>query len=271
MKLIEQKLPAKHKSIELEIFADLHIGSKKCNMSLINERIKRVKENDNVYCILLGDIINNSTKTSVGDVYEEPLSPMEQMKLACSLFEPIKDKILAITAGNHERRSYRTEGTDLTWFLARQLGKEDCYDYAACVLLVRFGANTRHTRASKKDYDYRPTSYSLYISHGDGQGGITMGAKANGLQRRGSIIDADVIVTGHTHQPLTFRTMEYRIRTNGIPHIEEHEQVYVNASSTLEYEEYAEIKGMRPSSVKSPVIVLYSGLPQGKRLIDVRL
>lgn len=269
MKLIQANLPTDRDKIEIELFSDLHIGSKKCNMKLINERIDRVKNNDNVYCVLLGDIVNNSTRTSVGDVYDEPLSPMEQMKLAATLFEPIKDKILAITAGNHERRSYRNDGTDLTWFLARQLGCEDKYDYAACVLLVKFGK-----RSSSPKAHVRQNTYSLYLSHGDGQGGITMGAKANGLQRRGSIIDADVIVTGHTHAPMTFRQMSYKINTHGnYPAITEFEQVFVNAASTLNYEEYAEIRGMKPNSITSPVIVLHkitrsNSRPSGK-LIDV--
>lgn len=264
MKLITADLPATLKKIEIESFADLHIGSKKCNMALINERIERVKNNPNVYCILVGDIVNNSTKTSVGDVYEEPLSPMEQMKLACSLFEPIKDKILAITAGNHERRSYKTDGTDLTWFLARQLGCEDKYDYCACVLCIAFGKNTKNRGAKQK--------YTMYISHGDGQGGMTMGAKANGLQRRGTIIDADIIVTGHTHSPMTFRSTSYKINLHtNRPGISEFEQVFVNLASTLNYEEYAEIRGMKPSSTRNPVIVLYGNQAAGRKLIDVIL
>ena len=64
-------LPAEHKEIKIEIFSDLHLGSKKCDQMAIKERVKRVEENENVYAIILGDVLNNSTKTSVGDVYEE--------------------------------------------------------------------------------------------------------------------------------------------------------------------------------------------------------
>lgn len=267
MKLIQAILPKSLDKFEIEIFSDLHIGSKKCNIELINKRIERVKNNKNVYCVLLGDIVNNTTRDSVGDVYDEPLSPMDQMKLASSLFEPIKDKILAITAGNHERRSYRTEGTDLTWFLARQLGCEEKYDYCSCVLYIKFGSDSN--RSSQKG-QYNVT---IYMTHGDGTNGGTMGAKANGLQRRGTIIDADIILTGHTHQPMVFRQTSYQIaKHSNRPAVVEHEQVFVNASSTLDYEEYAELKGMKPGSTKSPVIKI-EGLAQRHRaaLIDVTL
>jgi hypothetical protein len=93
------------------------------------------------------------------------------------------------------------------------------------------------------------------MTHGDGQGGRTIGGKANGLQRRGQIVDADIVVTGHTHAPLSFRDCCYKIdyQNSGIV---KKEQLFVNASATLNYEEYAELFGMKPSSKQSPVIIL---------------
>lgn len=97
MKPIVNELPDTLDSITIEIFSDLHIGSKKCDYKSIIEMRDRVLNDRTRYCILLGDICNNSTKTSVGDVFEEELTPMEQMKKAIEIFEPIKDKILGIT------------------------------------------------------------------------------------------------------------------------------------------------------------------------------
>jgi predicted phosphodiesterase len=252
MKCVKNDLPHDLKMLEIEIFSDLHIGSKKCDYMTIHKRIERVKENDNVYAIILGDLLNNSTKTSVGDVYEEELTPMQQIKKSIMLFEPIKHKILGICSGNHERRSYKTEGVDLLYFLAAELGISDKYDYCSCLLFIRFGRNPKH---SKTGSDVRYNCYTLYMTHGDGQGGRTFGGKANGLHRRGQIVDADIVVTGHTHAPLSFRDCFYRIDYQNSC-VNEKEQLFVNASATLNYEEYAELFGMRPSSTQSPVIVL---------------
>ena len=139
MKCIRNDLPKDLSHIEIEIFSDLHLGSKKCNYDAIRSRVNRVKENEHVYAIVLGDLLNNSTKTSVGDVYEEELTPMQQVKLAVSTFEPIKDKILGVCSGNHERRSYKTEGVDLLYFMCSELGIADKYDYSACLLFIRLG------------------------------------------------------------------------------------------------------------------------------------
>lgn len=252
MKCVKIDLPKELSELNIEIFADLHIGSKKCDYKEIMERIEKVKNDESRYCIILGDLINNSTKTSVGDVYEEELTPMQQIQKACMMFEPIKDKIIGITSGNHERRSYKTDGIDLSYFFARELRIEDKYDYCACLLFIRFGkmgykgAGGRHGGKM---------CYTLYMTHGDGNGGRTIGGKMNGLQRRGQIVDADIIITGHTHSPASFRDSFFKIDYANSS-VNQKEQLFVNASATLNYEEYAELYGMKPSSKQSPAILL---------------
>lgn len=247
MKCIRIDLPDTIENLTVEIFSDLHIGSKKCDMNLIKTRIERVKNDPNTYCILLGDIVNNSTKTSVGDVYNEPLSPMSQITTAIELFRPIADKIIGGTSGNHERRSFKQDGIDLLYFMFTELGIADRYSYSAALLFVRFGVSNKNKA--------RKMCYTLYLTHGDGQGGRLIGGKANGLQRRGQIVDADIIVTGHTHTPFTFRGMSYSVNYQNNS-VTEREQVFINASATLKYEEYAELYGLPPSSVISPRIIM---------------
>lgn len=252
MKCIKNNLPQDLGSAEIEIFSDLHLGSKKCDYDAIRKRIERVKENAHVYAIILGDVLNNSTKTSVGDVYEEALTPMQQVNAAVTMFEPIKHKILGVCSGNHERRSYKTDGIDLLYFMCAELGIADKYDYCSCLLFVRLGLDKNKSVIGK---NLRQICYTIYMTHGDGQGGRTVGGKANGLQRRGHIVDADIIVTGHTHAPISFRDCCYSIDYQNSGVIQK-EQLFVNASATLNYEEYAELYGMKPSSKRSPVLVL---------------
>lgn len=247
MKVIKADL-SNTDNIQIELFSDLHIGSTKCDYKQIQERVNRVRDNPNVYAILLGDLINNSTKTSCGDCYSEPLTPTQQIAQIVSIFEPIKDKILCVTSGNHERRTYRQDGIDLLYLFCAEMGIQSKYDYVAPLLILRFGTREHSTRTQV---------YTIYCTHGDGAGGRLVGSKANALSRRGNIVNADIIIQGHTHQSLTFREMRYEIDTRNNKVVEK-EQVFVNTASTLNYEEYAEIVGFKPSNNISPVIELNS-------------
>lgn len=254
MKTIAVTLPSKG-SVRIIPFADLHIGSAKCDYKLIKDQIEKVASNEDTYAVIVGDLINNSTKNSVGDVFTEKLSPMEQIEMACELFEPIKDKILAVTAGNHERRSYKYDGVDLIAYFAMKLGIESRYDYCAPFLVV----NTGYCRCHKVKCCNAKTSkitYTMYIVHGDGANGRLVGGKANSLERRANIVpNADVVITGHTHQPLSFKESCFLYNSHrGV--VEEHETTFVNCASTLGYEGYAELFGMRPSSIAQPEIIL---------------
>ena len=248
IKCIKNDLSPMFDTLEIIPFFDTHIGSPKCDRLYLQELVKYVKDTENAYAIIGGDVINNSTRASVGDVYEESLSPMEQIKSAAEIFRPIKEKILCVTSGNHERRSYKTDGVDLLQFLCMELGIPDKYDPTACLCFIRFGADIKKGRN-------RRVCYTMYVTHGDGNGGRTIGGKANGLERRGQIVDADIIVTGHTHQPMAFQIMSYKADPYNNT-ATEFTQLFVNANSFLSYENYAQLYGMRPSPKTAPRIIL---------------
>ena len=131
--------------LEIHPFADEHIGDEHCDIKRLLERIDYVKNTPNAYCILNGDIIDNATKTSIGDVYMQEFNPMGQLEKAVEIFSPIKDKILCITHGNHENRTYKKEGINLSRLIARQLGLEEKYTPTSAVLFpsVEYGFQER--------------------------------------------------------------------------------------------------------------------------------
>lgn len=248
MRIVKNTLDNKG-DIEVYIFADIHIGSPKCDAKLLIDRIKLVQDDPDAYCILVGDICNNSIRTSVGDVFEEALTPMQQINTAVKMFRPIKDKILGVVAGNHENRSYKDAGVDLTLFFCNELGITDKYDNAGVAMFIKFGTGNRHYHSNTGK-----VVYSLYMSHGSG-GGRTVGAKANSVKRKEEIIDTDIIVGAHVHEPMVFKEAYFHADTR-VGAVTRCERTYVIASSFLNYENYAEQVGLRPSSKDWPVIHL---------------
>ena len=254
MKVINADLPRELSSIELHTFADEHIGDKHCDLKRLQERIEYVANAPNAYCVLNGDLIDNATKTSIGDCYANEFNPMEQLKTAVALFEPLKDKIIAISHGNHENRTYRKEGIDLSYLLAAQLGLSDKYTATSAVIFLRFGEHIGNKKESNGSGNIRKLCYTLYMLHGSG-GGRKEGAKAIRLADMASIIDCDVYLHSHTHLPMVMKQGFFRIdpRNSKVACVE---KLFVNTAANLDYGGYGEAGEFKPSSKTSPIIYL---------------
>ena len=247
MKVIKIDLPRELLSVELHTFADEHIGDHLCDLKRLQERIEYVKNTPNAYCILNGDIIDNATKSSVGDVYTQVLSPMEQLEKAVALFSPIKDKILCISHGNHENRTYKNEGINISTLLAHQLGLADKYTPTSAVLFIRFGENNA-------SHHRRKICYTVYHLHGSG-GGRKEGSKVNKLADMASIIDVDIYIHSHTHLPVVMKQSFYRIDTANSA-VAPVDKLFVNTAANLGYGGYGEAGAFKPASKHTPVIYL---------------
>lgn len=247
MKVIKVDLPRELPSVELHIFADEHIGDMCCDIKRLMQRIEYVKNTPNAYCILNGDIIDNATKTSIGDTYTQTLNPMEQLARAVEIFEPIKDKILCITHGNHENRTYKSEGINLSYLVAKQLGLDDKHTPTSAVVFIRFGQGTSHTHNRK-------VCYTGYVLHGGG-GGRREGGKINRLADLASIIDTDFYIHSHTHLPVIMKQAFHRIdnKNSAVALVD---KLFVNTAANLNYGGYGEAAAFKPSSKDTPIIYL---------------
>lgn len=251
MKVIKANLPRDLKYVNIHVLSDWHLGDPNCKLDDIKEIIKSISSNKHSYALINGDLINNAIKSSVSDIYSEKLSPMEQIDIACELLSPIKDKILGVTAGNHENRSYKDSGVDLTAFLATKLGVLDKYDPIATAIYLRVGE--RNAKATGKDTK-RQICYKIYMTHG-ANSGRTEGSKVNALVRLQSVIDADIYIHSHTHQGAILKSMRLTMddRNNAVS---EEEVLFVNSAAQLSYGGYGEKFSFKPASTKQPVIHL---------------
>ena len=247
MEAIKVELPKELCSVEIHTFADLRIGDKHCDIDGVKKRIEQVKNNDRAYIILNGDIINNATKTSVSDCYAEELSPMEQISRFVELFEPVKDKILCLTSGNHENRTYNKEGIDITRLCARELGVEKRYSKTGALLFLKFKCKSISEHGNK-------LMYTIYCNHGSG-GGRKEGAKAIRLADMACIVDADIYIHSHTHLPMIMKQGFYGTDVqhcvcNNVT------KLFVNTSSALTYGGYGEAFEFKPNSTDTPTIYI---------------
>lgn len=235
--------------IEVHPMADLHIGDSQCDHKLIKERIEYIKNTPNAYCVLDGDLMDTAIATSIGDTYAATLQPMEQLQRCVEIFEPIKDKILAVLSGNHENRVYKSDGIDITELMCRQLGISERYSPTTALLFIRIG-NKRDSHNHR-----RSELYTAYVTHGSG-GGRKEGGKVNRLADLACIVDADCYIHAHTHLPLIFKEAYFRVNA-GNSMVSLVDKLFVNTAASLDYGGYGDKAGFKPASKRSPVIYMH--------------
>lgn len=250
LRTVKADLPSELDTLKLYTFSDWHIGDRFCDYDAIKREIQTVADTENAYVICNGDLMNNATKTSVSDSYAEEIPPMEQIDTVFSLLNPIKDKILCMTQGNHEARTYRNDGIDLTAIVAQRLGIYDRYVREGGVVFLRFGELSK--TATGKQGQKRKVCYTIYVTHGAG-GGRKEGAKAIRLADMASIVDCDVYIHSHTHLPMIMKQSFYRIdKYNSC--VAQVEKLFVNTSAKLGWGGYGQTYEFKPTSAENPVV-----------------
>ena len=159
---------------------DVHIGSKECNMELLYQWREMVTNDPYGRVVIIGDLMNMGLKTSKSNVYEEILTPMQQKEVCYDFLKPIKDKILAGCAGNHEYRMVKEVGTNPLYDVFCRLCIEDRYRENACFLKLTVGKIRNNNN-----------NYGIVLTHGQ--------SKNKDLDWTYAVDGADVFISGHTH------------------------------------------------------------------------
>ena len=237
-----------HKLVNLYPLGDFHIGSSHYKDTELKEWVEHIKADPYALVVIHGDIINNAIKTSVSDIYEEKLNPEQSIDKAVSIVEPIKDKIIGITSGNHEDRTYKITGIDVMKNFAYRLGKQDYYSPISNLIFLNWGDT------NKRGGKLSPICTTIYMTHGSG-GGRTIGAKANQVARLANMIDADIYIHGHTHSPIIFKENYIKIDKMNKGY-KEVPRLFVNTNSTEGFGNYGERFKLSPTNRDFVVVEL---------------
>lgn len=236
----------KMKEIRIVPLADIHIGDELLDHKLLKQTIEYIKNNDNVFTILNGDLMNTALKNSVSDIYSETLTPMEQIDALLELLEPIKDKILVATCGNHERRIEKDTSVDIMNLVMKQLGLGHRYTSGSFYLYLYFGEKTQGRKA--------PMVYTIYGYHGSG-GGRKTGGKINRAIEMSNVCIADIYLMSHVHEPIGTKKVIY-LPDYSNKALNKKEMLYAISNSFLKYGGYVEQFGFTPVSTSRIELIL---------------
>lgn len=189
-------------NIKIVPLFDAHIGSSAFMEKEFKETIKYIQSNDNVYAVIGGDLIDNACLVGKNlGIFDNQLSPMQQIEKAIEYIRPIKDKILGVVSGNHEARSEKVTGLNPMTLICTELGLQNVYRNNLAIIKIKLG---------KREDDNRAT-YVLLVHHGVGTDKSSLNKDKEFIN---SFEGADIICTGHTHNGKCGQHMKYVVDTH---------------------------------------------------------
>ncbi len=211
---------------------DVHMGARHHHAGLWQQWIDHLYDRPEASLLGTGDFLNAAIIGSKSDVYDEKLTVGEAKRKLRHQLELLaaEHRVDGLCPGNHEDRITRATG--------------DCPIRDVCdVLQIPY-----IEAAALLVYVVGEIEYEVYLRHGTGNGQ----ALAQ-LAKSGSVIRADVYVTGHSHnQAVTAQDFFVR-RGHGV---ERDKRYFVSSGSFLGYERYAAQRGYSPGRLGAPRIYL---------------
>lgn len=259
---------SKFESVEIVPIADCHCGNKHFLDHILKQTIDYVLEEPDDpkmarICLLNGDLTESVTRNSIGNIFEQTMTPSVQVATMINYLKPLTEtsekypqgKILSYCAGNHDGGRYKDTGISAAESIAVGLSLEDRFSVDGCYSFIEL--NRLHKKSEKM-------VCTIYNTHLSGSAG-TVGGKANRVLRAGvnGGIIADIIVGSHVHQPITFKEDIILPCRNAKNSLIQKTITYLVTGAMLSYGDYAQRNGMKPSSLVMPRIYIRQGQKQG--------
>ena len=157
-KPIIKSTPQEFRAIDVYVIGDLHYGSAQFDERKWNVVKDEILSAQNRYVVFVGDLMENAVPGSRSSVFEQICNPQDQKEFVVQQFVDLKDRILSIIDGNHEKnRSYKYAGLFPLFDAAVIAGIPELYRPHFAFVDVGVGAR-------KKDPSQQ-THYVIYTSH----------------------------------------------------------------------------------------------------------
>jgi len=204
MELVNKTITLEDLNEPLKIvpISDVHLGSVNCNLRKFKETVNYIKNTPNCYTVLLGDlceaIMISDKRFNMADldpIFHDRINDLglAQYEMMRDILMPIKHKILAGLAGNHDATMKLRYHSDFCAWLHRELGCPDLGDSG--FLVINWDPNQLHRE-----------KVILYCAHGFFAGRRT-GSKVNNMEELAKSYEADLYLLGHSHALFVTSTM----------------------------------------------------------------
>jgi len=175
-----------------------------------------IRKNDG-FCILLADNHECAVPRKAWMMFEQNMTPQEQLDYSVKMFEPIKRNIVGAVTGNHAWRAYHDAGIEMDKEMMSRLGILHHYYGFQGFVEIPYGNQT----------------YRVVFCHGNNAGKNVF---ANCEKMNAAYPNGDIYASSHTHilAATTKQTWQYK---QGKLQLKQY--YYVSTGSLLNYPLYA--------------------------------
>jgi hypothetical protein len=239
IRLNKQRLTPKGDYAEVMFVGDCHVGSPQFDEERLLANLNYCFKNS-IYIFLTGDLVECSTRHSVGcGVYEQKFPVEIQHEKVVERLRPLANKglIIGSLSGNHSERVFKEVGFNISKALCRELDIPYLGD--ACWNKFIVGSE----------------SYDIYALHGRSNARFD-GTALLAVERISSSFFCDMLIHAHMHKCCNSIVLQQKI-VHG--QVVEHKKHLLITGSYLKFDGgYAQTAGLPPSKLGSPKVRFYS-------------
>lgn len=236
---------------------DIHLGNVGCDKPALRKTVKEISEKKDAYWIGMGDYAE-----FIGHLhpYFEPENIDKDLKIqqlrhfakhqvneVFKELSPIKDRLLGIKRGNHEKMVSDKGDYDP----AQELSEMFETKYLGYESMMRIYVSGKDGR---KRY-----GFVIYCHHGFG-GGKKPGSHANNMLDLATSYDADLFIMGHVHRMQSMKTARLSLNTRGT--LLSKDVAFIISGTYLKMKQegmegYEVKKGLPPTTIGSPYVNIF--------------
>lgn len=232
--------------IQFLLVSDVHFDNVHCNRSLLKRHFdEAVRRNAKIlsfgdfFCAMQGRYDPRKSKADLRPEHKKANYLDTLVSTAVDWLQPYKDHLLLFSDGNHETSILTRMETDLTGRLVEGLNISGGMVYRGGYHgFIRFTTSMHGTNRR---------TVTLYYHHGKYGGQMTMGVL--GVKRHAAVVpDADIIVTGHTHDKWFVELARYHVTASG--NIQVRPQYHVKCATYKQ--EFEKVNGWAIQNIVNP-------------------
>jgi len=205
----------KYEQTRFLLMPDVHFDNPKCNRDQFHKMMKEAVKQDakvcffgDFFCLMSGRFDGRRSKSGIRPEYNKNNYLDLVINDAADQLEPYAHNILFMGDGNHETSVRRNCETDVLERLVERVNDR------TGAKIVKMGYHG-FIRIKFRIYNNGGTTTKVMGFHHGTWGGVvtrgTLGANRHGLV----MPDADIIVTGHTHDHWSMEVPRFRLKLNG--------------------------------------------------------